>query len=280
MSVEVRRDATPLLLRRIALGRESPVLRRWGTVPISTSVWNVWLCRSGDDNRDSTADYRAGALPAYRLRCGPPKRRATGRRPSVLEGHGMSSTCLLTMFLLCSAIGSENAIRARVSPESFRCGPNAVYMLLKLEGREVRFSDILEGTRVDAQGVSLTEVRNALEKHGMAAELIKCQPSDLPLIFPPYIMYVNTPRSANSVDDLGHFVIVVSINQKTLQVLDASTAAEKTYQRHKITNIWDGVLIVPKRERSIVPEIVFLIGSLTLFAASCFVSPFSRTRRS
>ncbi len=188
----------------------------------------------------------------------------------------MWSSCFLTMFLLCSPAESEDVVRQRAYPDFFPCGPNAVYMLLKLEGHEVRFSDIMEGARVDSQGVSLMEVNNELEKFGVASEVIKCQASDLPRIRTPYIMYTYPPKSPG---DVGHFVVVVSINDKTLQVLDATSGLEKTYQLGKITNIWDGMVIVPRRERSALPEIVFLIASFAFFLASSFFASYSRNSR-
>jgi ABC-type bacteriocin/lantibiotic exporter with double-glycine peptidase domain len=149
-------------------------------------------------------------------------------------------------------------------------------VLLKLAGRDVRYSDILDNTGVDDQGMTLLGVKNELQRFGLAAEVIQCQPSDLPLIPTPYIIYTNP----DSPGDLGHFDVVVSTDDKTLQVLDSITGLEKTYTLDRIrTNLRNAryfrdhiYLIVCPRDRSISPEIVLSLLSFTIFLCYAFQS--------
>lgn len=179
----------------------------------------------------------------------------------------MPTSFILTALLLCSFLNSDDVVLHRASPKLYLCGPNAVYMLLKLEGHDVRFSDIMDNTTVGVEGVSVMSVKKDLEKHGVPSEIVRCQPTDLPRISTPYIMYTYPPKSP---DDIGHFVIVVAVNDETLRVLDATSGIEKTYYLRKINNIWDGILIVPTRERSLLPEILFLTVSIA-FCASTYL---------
>ena len=178
----------------------------------------------------------------------------------------LSIEVLVALFLLLT-VESENALRHRACPELFLCGPKAVYMLLKLQGHDVHFSDVIEGTTVGSRGVSLINVKDMLAKHGIASDIIKCTPNDLPGLRTPYIMYTYTPKVPS---DIGHFVVVTAVTDEAVDVVDAHSGLKERYYIEKLkhSSMWDGILIVPHQSRSLFPEIFLLAISIALLCST------------
>jgi hypothetical protein len=196
----------------------------------------------------------------------PPTQRVRDRGLTApLGAYSMSYLLPLLPLVFCTLSAAENAALQRNCPEFYYCGPNAVYMLLRMTGHDVQFASIMPETRRMAQGASLKDMRDELAIHGLATDLLRCEPADLPRIPPPFIMYTYPPKSPG---ELGHYVVAVAVNEETLQVVDATTGLEKTYRIEKISNIWDGIVILPLAPRlgaSYIAAIAIVAGALLFY---------------
>lgn len=153
---------------------------------------------------------------------------------------------VLLVFAGMIEASSDNARLYRVSPESFRCGPNAAYLMLKIRRKDVRYDELLFDDL--SRGVSVGDVKRLLEQHGIGATTLRCSVDDLSKLPVPFIMYTNGNPEAST---LGHFYVVVNVANGRIEVLDALSGQTKLFRLDKITNIWQGVVVVARHETNL-----------------------------
>jgi hypothetical protein len=146
------------------------------------------------------------------------------------------------------------------TPDPAACGPNAVYCFLKLCGRQP-CPEILRTLRpVDERGMSLAEIRDALQAEGLEVELSFCAGSVLRSFRTPCIIYSSDVGSTS-----GHYQVVCSISGDCAMVLDPTSG--------QMTNLelsaWEGPVIARPNPRLSIRRLGYgvaaLAAAITLF---------------
>lgn len=164
----------------------------------------------------------------------------------------MRSTTLVTQAILvvCLILKSGGSCRGEqdiVEMMRYRCGYNSVYVLLRLSGVDCSYEELKLNGNSGSKGLSVKELAEELKRCGLPSRVIRCDiPDDVRKLSPPFIIYTNPDRSGNTI---GHFLVVTKISNETIDLIDGTTSEKKEYAIAKLSNLWDGVVIIPEKDR-------------------------------
>ncbi|MDR1924087.1 MAG: hypothetical protein LBQ66_06905 [Planctomycetaceae bacterium] len=131
----------------------------------------------------------------------------------------------LTLFLVTKIyfviVADESKLAPNITDETWDwmpewrdradCGPNALYVLMKLEGCNVTLEQVKNLVPLDpVKGCSMESLIHASEKLGFPVEARFAKPSDISKIPRPFILHGITSQEKN----IGHFVVVVDFDKK------------------------------------------------------------------
>lgn len=111
-----------------------------------------------------------------------------------------------------------------------RCGANALYMLIRLNGETVELSAILDRLNSRLEGNSLLELRNAAKDLGFSTAIEKRSGSELNSAILPLIAYTKNREDA-AMSDTGHFSVLLTVDANTVTYLDGTTARHERVSR-------------------------------------------------
>lgn len=161
---------------------------------------------------------------------------------------------------------NRNAIRSASAPPSSRydvdpvfrqtlvCGPNSLYMLLRLNGVSADRGIISKYTHLHPQGMSLAELREASNSLGLRTEVRRCSLDEFRRQFElPVIAYLLSDVRAHDVDDVpGHYVVVIGIGNGTITMIDGTTGERRRdLVGQWLAKRWSGYVLVPNNTHSI-----------------------------
>ncbi len=124
------------------------------------------------------------------------------------------------------------------------CGPLALFVLMKLEGKQVTVHDIKRLTPFDPeQGCSLHDLCRTSEKLGMLTEVRFVKPSDLSNLPHPFILHGVASIERN----LGHFVVIVDYDPdgENYAVIDPIRESFAWSPEASVHNGYSGYVLVP-----------------------------------
>ncbi len=119
------------------------------------------------------------------------------------------------------------------------CGPNAVYMLLRMLQMDCTYQQVSNQIPVSQDGASLLDMRDALNKLGCPSRVAKATPSQLSTISLPAIAHVETGSQTT-----GHYVLITQVGEKFVRVIDGSTAVSTNMTMSEFQAKWTGFLLV------------------------------------
>jgi len=166
----------------------------------------------------------------------------------------MSMLRLAILCLLCSAqccFASDNEINAETwnwMPawrDSADCGPNALYVLMNLEGHSVKLEDIKRLIPLDSvKGCSMETLINAAAKLGFSIEALFVKPGDIHKLPCPFILHGITSREKN----LGHFIVVADFDAKkrNFALIDPIRESFGWNPESSLLYGYSGYVLVPK----------------------------------
>jgi predicted double-glycine peptidase len=153
-------------------------------------------------------------------------------------------SAILAASLLCVA-ASQAAESAPSPPPWIICGPNTLYMLLRGHERRVAFDEILSILKVGPEGVSLLDLSDAAGRLGLHTEVRRCSYQDLFQCQTPFVAHYGKGTSRPSSLAKGHFIIVTSIDDYFIDVIDGTTAERHRYRRGTFEKYWSGFTLSP-----------------------------------
>lgn len=144
-----------------------------------------------------------------------------------------------------------------------RCGPNSLYVLLKLAGRKISMNHVLEVLPPHDNGVSMRELEDASQQLGMPMVTLQLGSlGDIENFQSPFIAHLSGNRE-------GHFLIVLGINEskELVTVADAISCEIQEYSVSEFRRQWSGFVLVSIAEYRWdqiyrVLRIVFIVLSL------------------
>jgi len=172
---------------------------------------------------------------------------------------------LVSIALAASALSTVRADDLPAERATPSCGPAALFLLLRLEGRGVRWSEVADLLPADhPEGHSLGELRDAARALGLALEPIRLEHPDEPPDR-PVIAFIR--RGGH-----GHFQVIRPVGRtgKLVQVIQAGVPVDWVdFDRLAADPAWTGLALRvrhPGPSRTIVGSGLLLAGSATLHA--------------
>lgn len=137
------------------------------------------------------------------------------------------------------AAPAANSAAASTTPKV--CGPNSLYMLLKLAGIAVQHHEIDHYRTDHPQGMSMLELKRACADFGLNTAVVQCSTADLRRIDYPAIARVQRDFQG----EFEHFIVLTHrINHDLIEILDGTTGLRREYAIDKMDNVWDGHLLI------------------------------------
>lgn len=173
----------------------------------------------------------------------------------------------VVLIALCNEAISQS--ESRLSQEgnpANQCGPNCLYLFLKLQSHNVDFQGVRNSLTVTSEGCSLYDLKLAANSLGSDAEVVRCTPNELTALRSPTILHLRNPTSGGT--KTGHFVLLLSSDSDGLHVIDGTTGLEETWEIQSIQDRnWSGYALMAGRGSwalNIVAAFSVLLGCISV----------------
>lgn len=164
-----------------------------------------------------------------------------------------------TMVLLTTAV-SESSAYSLVAPAdsalsdghqeartrtaaSFVCGPNSLYMFLKMCGREVSYERVAALCGAGKRATAILELRDAASRLGLGTRIRRINDATLAHCRFPIIAHARHQIGERRVGQIGHYVLVVSVDETSVSLIDGTCAALIRYPRDHFMEFTSGVIL-------------------------------------
>ena len=125
------------------------------------------------------------------------------------------------------------------------CGPNALYVLMNLEGHKVKLEDVKKLVPLDpVKGCSMEALIGAAAKLGFALEARFVKPGDVYKLPRPFIVHGITSQEK----DLGHFIVVTDFDpqKRNFALIDPIRETHGWNPEASVLYNFSGYVLVPK----------------------------------
>jgi hypothetical protein len=139
------------------------------------------------------------------------------------------------------------------------CGPNVLYMLLKLQGRPVTFQQVAQELGSDNKLTSLIELREAAARLGLPTRIRRCTLEDLDRCTLPCIAHARSGYVQRQ-NSSGHYLVVLKADRERIQVVDGTSGEVYRVPRSKLAGIWTGYVLEPRSVQQDWTEVITLNG--------------------
>ncbi|HEV8000126.1 MAG TPA: cysteine peptidase family C39 domain-containing protein [Planctomycetaceae bacterium] len=170
--------------------------------------------------------------------------------------HRLLATAFISLFALgASDIDSHEAKKwDRRNPdisldrahwrEAQSCGVACAYMLARLGGRDVDYTDAVAAIPIGGGGSSLAAVQTGLGTMGVSAAVLKAKPAELDRMAMPVIAHL-LPRRETS-NSVGHFLLLLQVDDQFVRYIEPSYATSiEMVPRSQFLRSWSGYLVAP-----------------------------------
>jgi hypothetical protein len=134
-----------------------------------------------------------------------------------------------------------------------KCGPNSLYILLKLEGIDVAYDDVIGAVELTESGSNLADLRRAAARFGLACEVKYLTPQDLIQMTRPLVVHFDIP-SGESPQAVNHFDVInrfygsrKSDRMNFFEAIDSTNGDIKTFDQAFIARNFTGYCLIPTR---------------------------------
>ena len=125
------------------------------------------------------------------------------------------------------------------------CGPNALYVLMNLEGCKVTLGEVKNLVSLDpVQGCSIQDLIDAAAALGFTLDARFVEPGDVYKLPRPFILHGITSQEKN----LGHFIVVADFDSKkrNFALVDPIRETFGWNPESSLLNGYSGYVLVPK----------------------------------
>lgn len=157
-----------------------------------------------------------------------------------------------------------------------KCAVNTLFLMFKLAGRPVDYSEIEARLPVTDAGSNLADVRRCAESLGLRCKIVKASPESLPRLPLPAIAHMEEERAVT-----GHYVLVVATSTESIESIDGTSAAMTVSSMGDFRKRWTGHLLVidqPPLWRAMLP-IPIILGLVSILVALWMQTKLARSRR-
>ena len=161
-----------------------------------------------------------------------------------------------------------------------RCAANSLYLLLRMNHKEVDYAEVESHVPVTARGANLADMRRGAERYGLAADVVKATPEYLKRCPLPAVAHVEPENGGGT---RGHYVVVTAAGSENVELIDGTTAMADVVPWAKFGKQWSGYLLVTRTSARGVSRLAVcavLLGTVTVGLAlvTWYYRPESRSR--
>jgi hypothetical protein len=121
------------------------------------------------------------------------------------------------------------------------CGLNCLYILLGAHNIETDYNCLSEEVLVEDKGSSLTDLRLAAKRHGLAATLGKTGPEGLTGLPKPVVAHWDLANQPG--DNPGHFVLVLKTTAESVEFMDGTSGTIGALEWREFQRRWSGYVL-------------------------------------
>jgi len=128
-----------------------------------------------------------------------------------------------------------------------RCGPNSLYVLLRLHGIEADIEEVTQRCHVDPKnGCSIGDLERVAREMGLAAEVRYVGPSDLTKLTRPFIANL---RAGDEQPSSAHFLVIFDYREvsKDFGVIDGTAGTHAYRDAGLLMRSYSGYVLIPRR---------------------------------
>jgi ABC-type bacteriocin/lantibiotic exporter with double-glycine peptidase domain len=159
-----------------------------------------------------------------------------------------------------------------------RCGPNALYVLLRLKGIAASYDEVLGHFRIDdRRGVSLADLSRVADNFKLRHRIIKVSDAEITKLTPPFIVHeIIRLQSQGAPEEEGHFFVLnkFDTNSKSelnFNIIDGVSGYYEQISAERVARSFSGYVLLPEHKSS--GGMVQFLGWLFLYfiAAICLL---------
>jgi ABC-type bacteriocin/lantibiotic exporter with double-glycine peptidase domain len=121
------------------------------------------------------------------------------------------------------------------------CGPNSLYLLLRINGIDLKYSDLESRLTMETWGADLRSMKQAAASFGLSGRVRKCTLKSLENANLPLIAHLN---HGFRIGDVGrHYIFIISITPRGIVFIDGTTGARDEASLGKFESAWSGYIL-------------------------------------
>jgi len=142
---------------------------------------------------------------------------------------------------------STNALPSEYCNNNPDCGVHALYYLLKLRGKECTQEEVAARLPVDeGTGTSMLGIRDASSGFGCSTVVVHLSASDA-VNHVPFIAKLKGNKKDSNDDSDGHYVVVTSITDIKVKMIDSSGSGYITAKREAFERDFSGYALIVRK---------------------------------
>ncbi|AGA28038.1 cysteine peptidase family C39 domain-containing protein [Singulisphaera acidiphila] len=131
--------------------------------------------------------------------------------------------------------------------EPILCGPNALFVLLRLRGFNVARDQVTRLIPITKTGSSLADLSKAASALGLKHQVRKVSQSELFRLSPPFLVHEDIRSTDPEVRDSGHFFVTVRFNdQGQVGIIDGVSGNYQFIEKARFDRSFSGYVLVPE----------------------------------
>lgn len=124
-----------------------------------------------------------------------------------------------------------------------QCAVNALYVMVRLHGRDARYEDLEATLPVSLQGNSLSEIRDCAARFDLKTRIVQRTPEDLRQLPLPVLVHFEEEKAVT-----GHYVVVTAVGPERVEHIDGTTGIIRVLPLHEFSKEWSGYALVVEEQ--------------------------------
>jgi hypothetical protein len=131
-----------------------------------------------------------------------------------------------------------------IVPPANVCGPNALYVFLKLHERRVSADVFFRAVDPGDLGLSLTDLKNTSDRYGLPADVRRSTYEQLVNGCSLPLIALLRPGIQSASSAPGHYVLVLEADSEGVTLIDGTSGWHEWHSRNEFCRSWKGYVVV------------------------------------
>jgi ABC-type bacteriocin/lantibiotic exporter with double-glycine peptidase domain len=172
----------------------------------------------------------------------------------------------LSIFVVCSIFATQGLhpplVGAAPRPpkqDAVMCGPNSIYILLALYGKQISFDNPFWSHPLHESGMSLQEVAETCASFGLPVDIRKCDLAELcENLQGPVIIY----SKSWTLGQERHYAVILRAQGNEIDVMDSTTGSYFKSNLDGLGRFYLGYVIVPRVAEEGFPFVLWIAAPI------------------